>query len=294
MKKLHLIFFSISILVVYSCNQNSNAKQEQSLTALSDSSLPAGNNDNNDVPVKLVKSASINLKVNYVEKASMAVSELARQYGGMLYTKDFHAEEEGRNELNVSKDSLLLVTSFTPHAGIIVRVPSVKLEEFLFSLSDIGYYTSSSSLHVDDKSFVFMENQLKNSSRSVVINEPGAKIKSIPAAIQKIGVKDDMINQQIANQAINMDVKYSTVSLELYQNALVKKEMIANTNIVGYNLPFHKRLSNSLQAGWDAFLSLIIALAILWAFIFVAVVVYLAYQYINRNKKLSVVPYVKS
>jgi hypothetical protein len=283
MKKLLFIFLPLLLIIFFSCHQNVDSKQEEAFSSSTDSTN--GGNINTD-SIKLIKTASIKFKINNVENGIKAVSGLTRKFGGMIYGNSFQATEGERNELQVSKDSLLVITNYTPQADINLRVPSDKLEEFLFSLAELGYYTNSSSLQIDDKSLLYLQNQLKNINRTEVLKESKATGISMPSVQRKIEVKDDIIDQQIENKAIDSDVKYSLVSLSLYQNTLVKKEMIANYNISQYSLPFSTRLSNALNAGWNAFLTFILVLAHLWVFILLTAIGYISYRFFIKKKRL--------
>ena len=46
------------------------------------------------------------------------------------------------------------------------------------------------------------------------------------------------------------------VSLSLFQNPLVRKEIIANYYTSAYSLPFGKKLAAAFSSGWEYFLKL--------------------------------------
>jgi hypothetical protein len=236
--------------------------------------------------VKLVKTAATNIKVKDVEQSTRAVSALAQKFGGMLTLQNLEAVEQSRKELKLSSDSLLVITAVAPHADITARVPSQNLEAFLFGVADLGYLTTSTHLQVDDKSLTYLENALKQKNRTEVLNSPSTKPKSPSSALQTIAVKDEAIEQDIANRTINAEVNYSTVNLNLYQNVVVRKETIANPYLDNYDLPFWSRLGNALENGWAYFLSFVVGIAHLWLFIGVGVLVVTAYRYWQQRRKL--------
>lgn len=271
------------LLFLFSCQNNGENRDSENLSPLSDTTSVTGLTGDS---VKLVKTAATHVKVKDVEQSTRAVSVLAQKLGGMLTLQNLEAVEQGKKELKLSSDSLLVITAVEPRADITARVPSHNLEAFLFSVADLGYFTTSTHLQVDDRSLSYLENTLKQENRTEVLAQPTAKPKTPSATLQTIAVKDEAIEQNIANRAIDADVNYSTVNLNLYQNAIIRKETVANPYLDNYDLPFWKRLGNALENGWEYFLSFVVAVAHLWMFIGAGVLVVMAYRYWQQKRKL--------
>src|SRR5688572_5306583 len=144
MKYFFCLVFLAYIILMSGCGNKYN---EKDFGALSDSTSIYGLPENE---VKLVKTASINFKVKNVDSAVRTISSIARQMGGMIFHLETNAAEAGRNELKISPDSLLVYSNIYPHAEITVRVLSNYLEEFMYDVMDIGYYTATNNLHIDD------------------------------------------------------------------------------------------------------------------------------------------------
>lgn len=238
--------------------------------------------------VKLVKTVAIRFKVKDVEESILAVSKLAKQYGGMLTHQSLEAAEEQRTEMKLSADSLLVIASTAPGAEITARVPSHHLEAFLFDVSSLGYYTSNSRLHIDDKSLVYLHNVLKQQNRKETLAQVPARKKGMPAAAETILLKDEAIEQHIANEVIDVEVAYSTVALSLFQNAVVRREVMANTNMNDYRLPFWQRLGHAVTNGCSYFLETVLALAHFWVFLLAGIAVYILYKQRMQKRKLPV------
>lgn len=274
------LFFSIIFL---SCDSK-NSEQDK-FTALSDStSITKLKGDS----VKLVKTGTIHFKVHDVAQSARAISAITRKFGGVTCNQTLQSVEIGTNELKLSADSSMIITSYAPQADISVRIPSENLEEFLYAVDDLGYFTGNINLHVDDKSLQYLENVLKQKNRIAVSQEPGIKMKNALTSLQAIEVNDEISRQQISNMAVNADVSYSPVNLSLFQNPVVRKEIIANTAISDYQLPFGKRLNNAIKDGWQYFLNIVLILANLWMFILAGIAVVVIYRYVYPKKSLPV------
>ena len=157
MKALYCLYILSFSLFIFSCN-SSAIKQQEEVVALSDTTSVNGFSGDE---VKLVKTAGLHCKVHDVEKSTRAVSAIAQQFGGMVFNLSMEYEETGRNELPLSADSLMIVTVATPQANITIRMPSQNLEAFMYGVADIGYFTRSSTLNIDDRSLQYLENNLK-------------------------------------------------------------------------------------------------------------------------------------
>ncbi len=276
MKPFPLLLLLVLTLLL-SCQNNGNQQDPDLLhRRLSDSTSVSGLTGDS---VKLVRTANLQFKVGNVEEKTKAVSEVARQYGGMIYYQNFRNVEEGKKELPFSEDSLLVISTHTPVADLTVRVLAENLESFLYAAKDLGYYTGSSNLQVDDRSLHYLENALKQKNRSGALTSPRASGSKAPTTLETIQVKDDAIDKFIANKAIDADASYSTVSLSLYQNAVVRKEVIANYVVSDYELPFGERLVNALGNGWEIFLNFLLTLMHFWLFIVLFILSWVGYRY---------------
>ena len=269
-------------ILLIGCQGNINEKD--TFAALSDSgSITKLTGDS----VKLVKTASINFKVKDVGQSSRTLSGLTRKFGGMTYNQNMESAEVERNELKISTDSSMIITTYTPRADFLIRIPAENLEDFLYSVADLGYFISNIKLQVDDKSLSYLENVLKQKNRAEVLSEPALKRSKSLTALQTVGVKDKSIEQEISNRAVDADVSYSVVNVSLFQNSLVRKEIIANTVISDYQLSFGHSLGNALKDGWQYFLGLVLVLAHLWMFILLAIALFFAYRYLQPKRKLT-------
>ena len=280
MKALHLLLLA-PVALLFGCQNSSN--QFDKVEKLSDSVSATGLTDD---AAKLVKTASINIKVKNVEEGTSAVSALANKHGGMVYFQNFQSTGGETKELKVSDDSLLVISTSTPQAAITVRIPSQNLDVFLAETAHLGYYTHNSELKIDDKSLVYLGNLLKQKNRSEL---PAlSKRRADSTTLPSIQVKDEAVEQFIQNKSIDADAAYSTVSLQLFQNTVVRREMMANYAIADYDLSFATRLKQALSSGWEAFINFLIAMTHLWVFILLGMILFPAYRYFQPRRKEAI------
>ena len=216
---------------------------------------------------KLVKKGSMRIKVKNVEQASNYITGLTSGYHGMVIQHEMNASEEGRNNVRLSNDSVLRIITLNKNANIVVRIPTEKLDEFMDKIASIGVYVNNRYMEVSDKSLDYLSSQLKLKNRAELVSQQksGKIIIKNPANV--LLLKDEMIDQQIANRTIDDEVKNTTISLNIYQSNIINKEVIANDDPSAYNLPFPQRLLMALQNGWTIFVDIVVGLANLWVFI---------------------------
>jgi len=285
MKSIPSLIVIFLLVFLLSCSGGNN-ERAYSNTALADTTSVTGLTGDS---VKLVKTASLNFKVKDVVQSTRAVSLLAKEFGGLIQNQDLQSVEGNRNELKISSDSLMVITAYTPESDITARIPSANLEEFIYKVADLGYFIASSKINVDDRSLMYLQNVLKQKNRNDVLSQATNKKVKGPTTLQTIEVKDAAIEQQINNRVIDADVKYSTVNLNLFQNAMVRKETVANYVISDYQLPFGVRLINALEDGWSYFITFIIAIAHLWMFGLLTIAIIIAYKYLQHKRKLALI-----
>lgn len=276
MKSFFLIILSAISVCLLSCQANQNERDSYNEAADSTSDKTTAND-----PVKLVKTGDLSFKLTDVQKGVRRVAEITNGYGGMLMYQAIDAAEQNKKLLPLSNDSLLQISTTVPTAEIRARVPSEHLEAFMFAIMDIGYSVNNSRLQIDDKSLEFLQNRLKQTARESVI---GRKQKTDTNRLQNLALRDESIDQAIANKRIDADVAFSTIHLQLFQNPLVRKEMVVNTDIDHFQLSFSERLRQAFSNGWHVFLNLLLVVANLWAVLLAAMLAYTGYRYWLHKK----------
>src|SRR5690349_7845798 len=108
--------FAINFLFafLFGCQNSGDQKQYGDAAATDSTSTVILTGDS----VKLVKTAGINLKVKNTEQSIKSIAALVKQFGGSVTYQNFNSEEEKRNELKLSPDSLLVVSVTVPRADI--------------------------------------------------------------------------------------------------------------------------------------------------------------------------------
>ena len=224
---------------------------------------------------KLVKTAVIRFKVKNVQQTAEHITSLATSINGMVMHHQMGSTAERSDNVRISDDSVMRVTSFNTTAEMTLKIPSVKLEEFLNQVGRMGIYVNDRSMDITDKSLDYLSAQLKLKSRTELIDQQKKGKIIIKKPEDVLNLKDDMIDQQIGNRQIDDAVKNSIVTLSFYQSNTINKEVIANDDPSAYKLPFFKRLGMAVESGWGLFVDVIIGLANVWVFLLAGIGVWM-------------------
>lgn len=281
MKALILSVTVVLFLLLSGCNTNN---ENDGISKFNTSDTTSGSGSAKDV-ARLIKTAAINIKVKNAEESARAISNLTKRSGGMVFHRKIESTEENHKELSITTDSILSIKVFSPHAEMKVRVPSANLGEFLFNISDLGYFTADSRLDIEDKTLNYLENRLKQENRLSALSNASIKTNKVSTVLNSIVIRDEAIAQNIANKNIEADVAYSVVDIALYQNPIVKKEIMANNNIGNIDLPLGKRLASAMDEGLQYFISIVLVILHLWVFILIGLMFVFGYRYSRGGKK---------
>jgi hypothetical protein len=284
MKSILVLLSALYCTFLLSCENNFSNKELSSI-ATDTVSITGFTGDS----VKLVKTADIQFKVSDVHVGSKEISELAKELEGMITHLNIESRQDDSRKLKVSNDSLLQVSIYNTSADITARIPSKNLEDFLFQVSDIGYFTFSQTMDIDDKSLEYLSSHLKQENRMHFLKSVGNKNIKGATSYGLIDTKDEAIENEMAKRQIDANVKYSVVKLQLYQNPIIRKELITNDSIEDYGLPFSRNLRNALNAGWEMFQNFILALAHLWMFILGGMLIWFPLKHYRQSRSAAIV-----
>jgi hypothetical protein len=238
---------------------------------------------------KLVKTAGIRFKVKNVQQTAEQITTLATSINGIVMHHRMGSTAERSQDIRVSNDSVMRITSFNTTANMILKIPSVKLEEFMNQVARMGIYVNDRDMNITDKSLEYLSAQLKLKSRTELVSQQKSAKVIIKKPEDVLYLKDDMIDQQIGNRQIDDAVKNSIVTLSFYQSNTINKEMIANDDPAAYQLPFFNRLSMALESGWRLFVDVVIGLAHIWVFVLAAIGVWMTVRYYKGRRDAGLV-----
>jgi len=243
-----------------------------------------------------IRTADIKFKVKNVIPATYNIEDIVSQQGGFVTSTNLASAVDNVTSVPISADTTLETTYYTVTNDMVIRVPNTKLDTTLKAIANLVDFLDSRVIKADDVSLQILANNLsqrriaKYASRLTnAIDNRGKKLSETTDAEETLSDEEEQAdNANITNRSLTEQIKYSTITLSIYQRQSVKRELIANDkNIEAYKPRLGNQLIESFEYGWQILETLIVFLARFWGlFLFAAAgyAVYKAYSSKQINK----------
>lgn len=275
------LFFAVISIAIWSCNSNNKMKSADTTEALNESSADTVASD------KIIKTADMRFRVKDVQAIKEKLSNSIKEEGGMVVEFTVQSNIMRTEKAKYSTDSLLELTSYRKEGQVIAKVPSDKLDEFTNKVVKMAVFVDQQSLKLDDQSMNYLSNALKNKNRVEAVQQlnkhANKKSNNVETALE---IKDDYVDKKIQNQVIDSRVKYSTITLNFYQDNTVQRLVVGNDDLYDYRPAFLNRFWLGIQNGWVIFKEFILILTNLWVLILLAGIGYFVFRHYRRKRKM--------
>jgi hypothetical protein len=229
---------------------------------------------------KIIKTADMRFRVKDVQKTKEQLSQTIKSQGGAVAEFSIESAIQETDKVKLSADSLKEITSYRTEGYLIAKVPSEKLDEFTSTIARMAVFVNSSSMKMDDQSIAYLANKMKAQNRvnasNQIIKIPLKKTGNVETAL---ALNDDYVDKKLDNLSIDARVKYSTITLNFYQDNTVKTMVIANDSLSDYRPAFASRLWINIVNGWAMFMELILALSNLWMLFVLGIAGYFVFKF---------------
>lgn len=277
--------FCIAIIMIgFGCN--SDRKDFASSEALNkientDSTVA----DTTAIP-KIIKTADMRFRVKDVQRTKEELSAKIKEQGGTIAEFSINSSIQKTDKVKYSTDSLKEITAYRKEGLLVAKIPSERLDEFTNVVARMAVFVDYQSMKMDDRSIVYLSNKLKAQNRVEAVNTinktASRKGNNVTTSLY---VKDDYVDRKIENMYIDQSVKFSTITLNFYQDNTVKTLIVGNDNLYDYRPGFFQRLGLNLIDGWVYFKELILAVSHLWMLLVFGFPLFFGIrQYRSRNK----------
>lgn len=283
MKK-YLLSIAI-ITIVFGCNSgkkdyasSENLKNIEHADVIVDSDTTA-------IP-KIIKTADMRFRVKDVQQTKSQLSTIIKSEGGTVAEFSISSIVQQSDKVKYSIDSLKEITSYRTEGLLIAKIPSEKLDEFTNTIAKIAVFVDHQTMKMDDQSIAYLANKLKAQNRAEALNTINKTAKRKGNNVEaSMYIKDDYIDKKIENMNIDNRVKFSTITLNFYQDNTIKALIIGNDNVYDYRPGFFQRLGLNIIDGWVYFKEFILAISHLWMLAVIGFTLYVGIRYYSRRKK---------
>lgn len=275
------LFFAVISIAIWSCNSSNKMKSADTTAAIDESVADSTAID------KIIKTADMRFRVKDVQEVKEKLSNSIKEEGGMVVEFTVQSNIMRTEKAKYSADSLLELTSYRKEGQVVAKVPSDKLDDFTNKVVKMAVFVDQQSLKLDDQSTNYLSNALKNRNRVEAVQQlnkhANKKSNNVETALE---IKDDYVDKKIQNQVIDSRVKYSTITLNFYQDNTVQKLVVGNDDLYDYRPAFLNRFWLGIQNGWVIFKEFILILTNLWVLILLAGAGYFVFRHYRRKRKM--------
>jgi hypothetical protein len=271
------------ILALFGCNAEKKDYASTDKESMADTTATV------ELPAeKIIKTADMRFRVKDVQNTKEQLSKTIKAEGGTVAEFSIESTIQETDKVKQSTDSLKEITSYRTQGYLVAKVPSDKLDEFTNTIAKMAVFVDNQSMKMDDQSIAYLSNKLKVQNRVDAIEKINKVASKKSANVESsLYIKDDYVDKKIENMQIDSRVKFSTITLNFYQDNTVKTMIVANDNLYDYRPAFINRLWLGIVNGWTIFKEIIIAISNLWMLILVGIAIFFTIKYFIRKNKLA-------
>ncbi len=198
---------------------------------------------------QLVKSAQLQFEVKDVLKTTSALEQQLSQYKGYIEEKQINYQVSDRSERDRIDGSVDIYEKITPTVQLTVRIPNEQVTPFLNQLLPLMLNFNSQTYEAKRYELKLLEEKLNTANQS--------------------NSASNAVNNQL-QQLTNLEVKdrlaYSTIRIEFFQQAQVRKSRDLNINRIATldSDPLLSRIWEAIKVGLYGLRETIIWLVMLW------------------------------
>jgi hypothetical protein len=291
----------ISVLAIATCftacgpgnreRMNEPAMTDSTSNAFISSSAAVENNK--DTTHRFIRTAELKFKVKSVIKATYDIEDLTKRLGGFVTYTNLNSNTDNVSTSAISADSSLEITHYTVSNSITIRVPNTRLDTTLKEISKNIDYLDYRIIKADDVALQILSNNLtqKRSAKNEVrlinaIDNRGKKLPETANAEEVMLRKQEQADEaKVANLALQDQINFSTINLNIYQRQTIKRELISNDkNIQAYEPGFGSKVLEALKFGWNILEAFILFLVQLWGLFVFGIIAWVVYRKFVRKQ----------
>lgn len=239
---------------------------------------------------RFIKNADVEMEVKDVYDATIAIEKNLKEIGGFVTNSKMNALISSEETFPISDNEAKLVKKFRQVNTMEVRVPTVKLGEFLDFVNNSNLFLHTRNISAEDVSSNILMAKLEEKR----MQKTEKNIEKIKNNSEKVSLADGNLQEQNIQKLetfnLNDNLKYSTVTLNLSEPSdRISTIAIANTKNIDnqYRYNFFYDVKNAIVEGFYLIQQLIVALFTIWPFILIAGLVFYFWRKRKQNLEIT-------
>ena len=236
---------------------------------------------------RFIKNADVEMEVKDVYDATIAIEKNLKEIGGFVTNSKMNALISSEEMFAISDNEAKLVKKFRQVNTMEVRVPTVKLGEFLDFVNKSNLFLHTRNISAEDVSSNIMMAKLEEKR----MQKTEKNIEKIKNNSEKVNLADNNLseqnNQKLATYNLSDNLKYSTVSLYLKEPS-TRISTIAITNTKNfdnqYRYNFFYDVKNAVIKGFYLTQEIIVGIFTIWP---ILIVFGICFHFWRKRKTVS-------
>lgn len=239
---------------------------------------------------KFVRDAEIKFSVNNTANATLRIEDIALRNGGFVINSNLNSEVELRQTTPMNRDSAIETTRYTLHSQIVLRVPYRQLDTTLRSIGKLSVFLDKRRVSAEDVGLQMFEKELARLREGLYRTELAGseENKNSPKADRARASREATDQARIETLKLEDAIRFSTVTVDVYQQPQISQRMVANTDVALPKQPFVSRIGEALEAGGEILVALFLGIMHLWGVLLLALLGYFSWKWLGKKKVLSI------
>jgi hypothetical protein len=265
------VFFAVTISVI-ACKKSEIS--EYGSPAIVDSAAVAVTSDSISMAAtqevegkKFIKTADVNMEVKNVYESTISIEKYLKKNGGFVTKSEMNSSVLSEENFPINDAEAKLVREFRQINDMEVRVPTVKLGEFLEFVNQSNLFLHTRNISAEDVSANIMMADLEEKR----MKKTESNIQTIKNNSEKVNLADNNLseqnNQKLATYNLSDNLKYSTVNLHLKEpSSRISSIAVTNTKNFDnqYRYNFFYDVKNAIIKGFYLTQEIIVGLFTIW------------------------------
>ena len=245
-----------------------------------------------DTTRRMIRTANIKFKVNDVIQATYSIENIVVKNNGFVENTNLTSQINRTKETPIKEDSTLLTTYYTVLNTLILRIPNTQLDTTLKEIAQFVEFMDYRVINAQDVTLDLLSKRMEqsrlaryDSRMTSAIDNQGRRLNDVSGAEDNLLYRQAQADEAtLANLQILDRIKYSTITLSLYQNQSIKYEVIAKEKTIKpYSTPFGTRFIDALKFGWNIVVEFSLFLFNIWSIILIGVLAFLGLKYFKKR-----------
>ena len=265
------VFFAVTISVI-ACKKSETSAYGS--PEIADSAAVAVTSDSISMAAtqevegkKFIKTADVNMEVKNVYESTISIEKYLKENGGFVTKSEMNSSVLSEENFPINDAEAKLVREFRQINDMEVRVPTVKLGEFLEFVNQSNLFLHTRNISAEDVSANIMMANLEEKR----MKKTESNIQTIKNNSEKVNLADNNLseqnNQKLATYNLSDNLKYSTVNLHLKEpSSRISSIAVTNTKNFDnqYRYNFFYDVKNAIIKGFYLTQEIIVGLFTIW------------------------------